>query len=135
MGQALNKCLSTSGTCAECSGTGMCPEAGCNGTGFIVLKDRTALRNEKRKDHQGNILNEVINVKLPDEEKHCARCGGWGANKPVFRGAVGTASPVDYRGDLSPEKGRHGDGKCKTCKGTGYLVTPLIQVQPRKFNF
>ena len=122
--RCLDKCLSTSNVCPDCAGTGKCAE--CNGKGFILVKDRTALRNEKRKDHQGNIIPEVINVKLPDEEKHCAKCGGWGYNKPIFRGAIGTASPVDYRGDLKPENGRHGDGKCKKCKGSGSIVKSLL---------
>lgn len=133
MGNALNRCLSMPHQCSNCAGSGKCPE--CNGLGYKLVKDRTAMRNEKRKDHQGNILNEVINVKLPEEEAHCTACGGWGMNKPLFRGAIGTASPVDYRGDLSPDKGRHGDGKCRPCKGTGTVMRPLIQIQPRKLDF
>mmetsp|Transcript_33362 Transcript_33362/g.87841 ORF Transcript_33362/g.87841 Transcript_33362/m.87841 type:complete len:132 (+) Transcript_33362:87-482(+) len=131
MGQCLNKCLTTSSTCPDCSGSGKCHE--CKGKGFTLLKDRTALRNEKRKDHQGNIIPEVINVKLPDEEKHCSRCGGFGDNKPLYRGAIGTASPVDYKGDLSPNKGRHGDGMCKKCKGTGTVTKPMLQ--PKRLHY
>ena len=129
--KCLNKCFTQKEFCADCNGTGICVV--CKGSGFILLKDRTALRNEKRKDHQGNIIPEVINVKMPDEEKHCGPCGGWGSNQPAFRGKLGTAGPVDYRGDMSPEKGKHGDGKCKKCKGTGYLEKPLIEA--RRLNY
>ena len=133
MGQACTKamaaCLKTKSVCKACQGAGKCP--GCGGKGYVDLKDRVALRNEKRKDHLGNIIPEVISVKLPDEQRPCVKCGGWGEIKPIFRGSIGTASPVDYRGDLSPPKGRHGDGKCRMCKGTGNVIKPIINLHPR----
>lgn len=131
LSDAVDRCRGVE-NCGVCAGTGNCCE--CGGSGHVTIAERENTRTITQKGRDGFALaiSKIEIEMLPEEQRVCVRCGGWGNDKGEFKGANSVRrrnsprnfyephnDPLTPPKSSSPTRERPGDGKCRRCKGAG----------------